>query len=685
VVVATGPATELGMIQALAGEARPPETPMERQLDHIGRQMVWLSSGICAAVGVVGLLRGSGFVPMLKTAISLAVAAVPEGLPAVATTTLALGIRDMGRHDVLIRKLNAVETLGSVQTLCFDKTGTITLNRMTVVRAYTGMRRFDLDRNGFHAVESGSGRPEELRRLMEIGALCNETEIEVGSEGPKLKGSPTEQALIEAALLDGLDVADLRTARPLLRSQPRAEGRNYMASVHRLENGQRLVAVKGSPDQVLGLSDSQLLDGRRLPLDEATRQEILTENERMAGRALRVLGAAYTLVDEEVLVGNGDPATAAPLTWVGMTGMTDPLRPGMPELVQRFHRAGLATTMITGDQSTTAYAIGRELHLNDGDPLEILDSNRLETLDPQMLEALAQRVHVFSRVSPAHKLKIVQALQQAGRIVAMTGDGINDGPALKAADIGVAMGEQGTETARNVADVVLRKDDLHTMITAVSKGRAIYDNIRKAIHFLLATNLTEIEVVFLLIALGLAEPLTPIQLLWINLISDIFPGLALAIEPPEPDNLNRPPRDPKQPILDWSQFGRMSFESAVISGGALAALGYGIGRYGMGPQARSLLFSSLVTGQLLHALSCRSDSHGLFSHGRLPRNPYLELALGGSLAAQLAATVTPALRRFLGLTPLGPLDGLVAVAGGVAPLLINEATKGIGRRGEEPK
>jgi len=680
VVVATGPATEIGRIQALAGEAKPPETPMERQLDQIGTQMVVLSSAICGLVFVVGLLRGHGLLQMLKSAISLAVAAVPEGLPTVATTTLSLGIRDMRAHKVAIRHLDAVETLGSVQTICFDKTGTITENRMTVVLAQAGPRDYRVAQGRFLRGDEVRTADSDLalQQMLRVGVFCNECEVEAGFDGLEVKGSPTEAALIRAAEWGGLDVPALREAHPLLLMHHRAEGRNYMSSVHPAPQGGRLLAVKGSPGEVLALCSQWIEEGEATTLGPATRQAIQEENERLAGRALRLLGFAYALLPEEVEVGE-DLAALAPilggLTWLGMIGMEDPIREGMRELIGQFHSAGIRTIMITGDQSTTAYAIGHSLDLSGSGDLEILDSAKLESLDPELLTALAQKVHVFSRVSPAHKLKIVQALQRAGLVVAMTGDGVNDGPALKAADIGVAMGERGTDTARGMADVVLQEDNLHTMITAVSKGRAIYDNIRKSLRFLLATNLTEIEIVFGLMAAGMGEPLTPMQLLWINLISDIFPGLALALEPPEPDNLQRPPRDPKEPIIAWSHFRRLGAESAVISGGALAAFGYGVARYGLGPQARTLLFSSLVGGQLLHALVCRSPTHGLFSGEKLPRNPALELALGGSLALQVAANTLPPLRSFLQLAPIGPLDALVAMGGAAAPLLINELGK----------
>jgi Ca2+-transporting ATPase len=678
VVAATGRFTEIGRIQILVGETRPPETPMERQLDMMGSQLVLICGAVCGLVFVTGLLRGYGFLQMLKTSISLAVAAVPEGLPTVATTTLALGIRNMRRHNVLIRHLEAVETLGSVHTICLDKTGTITLNRMSVVVAFAGMRRFTVSDGQFFA----SGEPasvylfDELLRLIHISVLCNESEV-IGQHGEYVvNGSPTENALIHIALSSGVDVVRLREKFILVNIQHRSENRNYMYTLHRAGNHSTLVAVKGSPNEVLSLCRWHMKDGKKIPLTDDERLAIETENERMAGEALRVLGVAYSLSDGEPgTFINSDVDFSDNLVWLGLAGMADPVREGVKGLIGEFHKAGIETVMITGDQSPTAYAIGKELNLGNGEQLEILDSSHLSSMDPEVMKALCDRVHVFARVSPAHKLQIVQALQSAGKVVAMTGDGINDGPALKAADIGIAMGHVGTDVAREVADVVVEDDELATMIIAISQGRTIYNNIRKSVHFLLSTNLSEIMVMFTAIAGGIGQPLSAMQLLWINLMSDIFPGLALALEPPEPDVLSRPPRDPEDPIVKTSDFKRITFESAVMSAGALGAYGYGVMRYGMGQRASTMAFVSLTTGQLLHAISCRSEKHSIFDREKLPPNRYLNMALGGSFAIQLLAMLIPGLRNLLGLAPIGILDGAVIGASAALPLLVNEATK----------
>lgn len=682
VVVSTGRYTEIGTIQSLVGETRPPETPMQRQLSILGNQMVLLSLGICGAMFLIGLVRGYGWLQMLKSSISLAVAAVPEGLPTVATTTLALGIRTMSRHKVLVRRLDAVETLGAVQVICLDKTGTLTLNRMSVLALHSGGRRITVDKDVFYdaGVRTDPYQSDELLRLIHAAVLCNEVELNGERGNYVLKGSATEGALVHLALAAGVSVDALRRCYPREQVEYRTETRNYMSTTHSVRGGGKLVAVKGNPVEVLEMCRWWLKDGARLPLTEAERTAILMENDRMAAEALRVLGFAYTEPKQ------ADQSSADDLIWLGMTGMADPLRQGMKELIALFHQAGIDTVMITGDQSGTAYAIGKELGLSSGTELDILDSTRLDQLDAEVLAGLAQKVNIFSRVSPANKLQIVQALQRGGKVAAMTGDGINDGPALKAADIGVAMGDTGTEVARNVADVILEDDNLGTMIVAVSEGRTIYNNIRKSIHFLTATNLSEIMLMLGSIGTGLGTPLTTIQLLWINLITDIFPGLALAVEPPEPDVLQRPPRDPREPIVGPADFKRYGLESLTMSAGSMASYGYAMARYGGGPKASTIAFMTLTMGQLLHAYSCRSDHISIFSHETLRSNRYLDTAIGGTALLQWATVLVPGVRNLLGNTPIGPLDGAVIGAGSVLPFFLNEATKGAtfkGKRGQD--
>jgi Ca2+-transporting ATPase len=670
VVVGTGLATEIGAIQSLVDVAEAPRTPMQRRLDRLGNQVVWMSLVICGGVFGLGLLRGLGLFPMLKASVSLAVAAVPEGLPTVATTTLALGLRAMRRRKVLIRHLGAVETLGAVQVICLDKTGTLTLNSMSVVTIHVGGKRYAGSEFAadVHARRGGA----ERERLLQVAVLCNEAGLEQSHSGVPLNGSSTENALVRMGIAAGVPIGAWREQMVTLRTDYRAEGRSYMRTVHADASGGRLMAVKGNPADVLALCDAVLLQGEPVALDDAGRAAILAENERMAADALRVLGFAYASGGPEIDHG------PCRLTWLGLVGMADPVRPGVDELVQRFHRAGIRTVMLTGDQSTTAAAVARGLRLSyqeDDQPPQILDSVELERIDPELMRAHAERVDVFARVSPANKLQIVRALQRAGSVVAMTGDGVNDGPALKAADIGVAMGSAGTDVARSVADVVLEDDNLETMIVAVEHGRTIYDNIHKSIHFLVTTNLSEIVLTLAAIGAGAGQPVNAMQMLWINLMSDVLPALALALEKPEPDVLRRPPRDSAQPFIERRDVPRLAAESLLLAGGGLGSLGVGLLRYGMGPRASTMAFMSLTLGQLLHAYACRSARSGLFTGEKLPPNPWLHAAVGGSVAAQLLTTLAPGLRRLLGTTPLGGADWAVVAAGALGPLLVNEALK----------
>lgn len=671
VVVVTGKYTEMGKIQAMVGEATLPQTPMQKQLDKVGSQLVFVSSAVCAVVFGIGLLRGYSWLEMMKSSISLAVAAVPEGLPAVATTTLALGIAKMRKHKVLIRRLEAVETLGSIQTICMDKTGTITANKMSVVELYVDSKRIEVESGNLIAGEEllNPYQNDPLLKMIHILLLCNESQLDGEDGGYVIRGSATENALIYLGIDSGVDVNALRQNYPLLKINQRSQDRNYMTSLHSTCDGRNLLALKGSPSEVLAMCSWQIKDGQKVSLTDEDRLRLEMENERMAGNGLRVLGAAYS-INEPENIHSGDN-----FIWLGLVGMADPIRNGVKQLIGNFHQAGINTVMITGDQSPTAYAIGKKLNLSNGGQMEILDSTHLTNIEPQVMQVLCDRVQVFARISPANKLQIVQALQGSSKIVAMTGDGINDAPALKAANVGVAMGHTGTDVAREVADVVLEDDNLETMIVAVSRGRTIYNNIRKSVHFLLSTNTSEIMVMLAATSAGIGQPLNAMQLLWLNLVTDIFPGLALALEAPEPDVLSQNPRDPEEPIIKTSDFKRIIRESTTLSISSLAAYGYGTRRYGISPQASTIGFMSLTSAQLLHALSCRSKTHSIFSKDQLPPNQYLTFALGGSFALQIVAAIVPGLKGLLQVTPINLLDGAVIATSAVLPLLVNEGAK----------
>jgi Ca2+-transporting ATPase len=638
---------------------------MQRQLDDLGTRLALVSAAACGVVFAIGLLRRLPPLDLLRSSVSLGVAAVPEGLPAVATTTLALGIRRMRRHHASVRRLGAVEALGAVQVLCLDKTGTLTRNRMAVCALHLDGQRLAVDEEA--RANADDVPTEQLEQFLRAVALCNESEFALDELGRSVtQGSATENALLDLARGSGLDVSATRARYPLLATHYRAEGRPFMVTEHRLPGGRRLVVIKGAPRAVVERC-RKLRRGRRARAFTATDAgEILRENERWASEGLRVLGVATAVI------GKNTKTSDAPWEWLGLVGLSDPLRPGVGELIADLHAAGIRTVMITGDQSATAYAIASELGLSAGRPLNILDSTNLAGVDGQALKGLVQEVDVFARVSPSHKLEIVQALQRAGRVVAMTGDGINDGPALKAADVGIAMGSAQLDVARSVADIVIEDDNLATLVRAIAEGRTTYGNIRKALRFLLSTNFGEIGMVLASLLLGLKPPFSAMQLLWINLVTDIFPGLALAREPAEDGVLERPPRDPRTPIVSDDDLAVMIRESVVMTGGTLGAYLYGLLRHGPGSRASTLALSSLIGGQMAHALTCRSEDASLMDLERLAPNRTLDLALGGTIAVQTLATLLPPLRRLLGLAPLGPLDLLVAGLASAIPALIND-------------
>ncbi|HZB92673.1 MAG TPA: HAD-IC family P-type ATPase [Stellaceae bacterium] len=668
VAVATGANTEAGRIQRLVGEAQAPETPMQRQLRLLGRQLVLLSGAVCAVVFGIGLLRGQGLVAMLKSSIALAVAALPEGLPTVATTALALGIEKMRHHRVLVRRLDAIETLASVDVIGFDKTGTLTENRMSAAAIRAGDARWSAGSEGDLAAPA-------LWPLLEIAALCNEASVSGAPGAWSVEGTGTEAALLRLALDAGIDVPALRRRLPLTRTQYRREDRPYMITTHDGREGKELLALKGNPDQVLALCASERSGGRRHRLTAERRAAIRQENRRLGEDGLRVLGLASAETPED----GGEAETRRRFCWLGLIGLSDPPRPGSEKLLAQFARAGIRVLILTGDQRATAAALARRLHL-DAAPDTIVDSEQLLHLDEPSAAALVARANVFARVTPAEKLRIVRLLQRAGRTVAMAGDGINDSPALRAADVGIVMGRGGAEAARAVADMVLQGDELSALATALARGRATYANIGKSIHFLLATNLSEILLMLVAAASGIAAPLSPIQLLWINLLTDVLPAVGLALEPAEPDVLEQAPHPAGAPLIGRGDIPALAREAAIIATGGLAAYAYGRLRHGATATAGTLAFTSLVGAQLLHALTCRSEHHSLWTRGRLQRNPFLTGALAGSLALQLGAVTLPPMRRLLGLTPLDPVDAMVSVALSLLPYLVNEAAK---LRGEE--
>ncbi|MFC2968116.1 cation-translocating P-type ATPase [Acidimangrovimonas pyrenivorans] len=643
VVVATGRETASARIALLSQSAARPRAPVEAEIDRLGARLAKLSLAACGVFFGIGWMRGIGLAAMLKDALALAVAAVPEGLPVVATTTMSIGLRRMERRGVLVRRIDTVESLGALQTLCLDKTGTLTRNRLQVVAAEAGL--------------DGAPEPAALARMLAVAALNNDAMP--GPEGAE-GSSATERALLDYAMAGGIDTAGLRATRPRAGLIERTPGRPYMVTVHGGAGPKTL--VKGAPEQVLARCSHVLTGERRRPLSAAQRRRILAANARLAARPARVLGFA----DGTAPPRDGEPEG---LTWLGLLAMVDPLRPGAADFIAAMHRAGVATVMITGDQAATAGAIARELDLSNGGPLRIIDAPEIAEMDPALLGGLARQAHVFSRVSAAQKLQIVQTLQADGTVVGMTGDGVNDGPALKAADVGIAMGASGTDLARDVANVVIRDDELATLVDAIAQGRTVYGNIRRALEYLLATNMSEIIVGIVEAAHGPGEVESPMELLWINLISDVLPGLGLAFAEPDPQAMARPPRAAGAPVIPAQDFRGMAVDGAIISASALAAHFAGLARHGPGPQTRGMTFLALSLGQLVYALSRQRGEGAGPEPGRLFDNRMLNGALLASAGVAVLPFFVPPLRRLLRIAPLGPGDAALSLAAAVAPTL----------------
>jgi P-type Ca2+ transporter type 2C len=652
IVTATGTATEIGKVHGMLQQVRPPPTPIQRQLGELERELVIVNALICGGVFALGLLRGQPLVPLLRSAISLAVAAIPEGLPAVATTSMAVGIGEMRRRNIHVRKIDAVETLGTVSVAALDKTGTLTGHEMAVAAVCID-----------HEIVTGGIRqlrPEQhdlASHLLSCAALCSDVDL----AGGKLDGSPTETALVRAAIDLGADIATLRAAWPIEAKVLRAEGRKRMSTLHAGSDEARLLCVKGDPLEVLDRCTRRATLQGVADLTAEDRHQIRAANERLAGMALRVLGMAESRESQ-------DPSDERGLVWLGLAGIANPLRPGVAEAIRVFHGAGVRTVMITGDQSATAYAIAKELDLGSNGEVRVFEAGAMRQLPPETLAALAGSTDVFARVTPSDKLQIVRALQAGGRVVAMTGDGINDGPALRAADVGIAMGASGSDVAREVASIVLGDDQLDGLIEALRLGRTSHVNIRKVLRYLLSTNAAESMLMAGSAIAGLREPLSPIQLLWINLATDVFPALALGLEKPEPGILSEAPSDPARPILTQADVRIVLRESSVMAAVTFAS-SLLAGRRG-GP-AGTVAFHALTLSQVIHAFACRTDQGGLVTSLAQPRNPRLVQAVAAGMALQALAQFFPPARRLLGLSPLRSADFAVIFGGAAAATAAN--------------
>jgi Ca2+-transporting ATPase len=652
-VTATGSATELGRIGRLVASAGSRTTPLERQVEALGRRLIVLAVGVCAVVGVAGILHGEPVGLMLETAVSLAVAAVPEGLPAVVSLALAAGLWRLARRGALVRRLAAVETLGSTTVICADKTGTMTENQMAVTSLRFGGRHITVGGGGrstagsFVDATGGVGAPladPHLTLLLTAAALCNDAGLRAAPDGLHLHGDPTESALLVAAVKAGLDPAELARAWPRRREIPFDPASRMMATFHVMPGAGPVLLAKGAPSVIVERATHHHTAAGPVALTDDDRARLLEDNRAMAGEGLRVLAFAWRPV--EAIEG----ATVAELTFLGFAGLVDPVRAEVADAIAACREAGIRTIMLTGDQQLTALTVGRHLGL-----------------EPEAIR---------SRVSPEGKLELVAELQSRGEIVAMTGDGVNDAPALVRADIGVAMGRRGTDVARESADLVLTDDNFATIVEAVKEGRVIHDNLRKVIRFLFSCNLSEILTIFVAILLGYPTPLLPLQILWVNLVTDILPATALIRDPADDDVMRRAPRDPAEALVTWRSGARILGEGALLAAGVLSTYLWTVWREGPGPSASTMAFMALVLIHPFQAMSCRSER---LNWWQLRPNPWVPLSLLALFALQWLALEWGPLARLLGTRPLTGADWLVLASGVLWPVTLLETIKAWGR------
>ena len=621
VVVATATATEVGKIAAMIQSVPEMKTPMQERLDGLGKVLALVALGICALIFVVGVLYGKPIMEMFMTAVSLAAAAIPEGLPAVSTIVLAMGVQRLAKRNAIVRNLPSVETLGSVTVICSDKTGTLTQNRMTVTEVFVDGK----------SVEASTAN-DSVATLLQVAALANDAKISREEGAVKTIGDPTETALVDIALAHGYDKERLDADMPRVAEVPFDSERKLMSTVHRTAEG-FVVAVKGGLDELLARCDSALIGGKVVTLDESVRSAIAEANLAMASRALRVLAMAAKRI-EAVPAEVTSESVEQHLIYIGMVGMIDPPRVEVADSVAQCRGAGIRPVMITGDHLITASAIARSLGIMaDGD---------------KALQSVAGSVSVFARVAPEHKVRIVRAYQALGNVVSMTGDGVNDAPALKLANIGVAMGITGTDVSKEASDVVLADDNFATIVSAVSEGRRIYDNLMKSIQFMLSTNLGEILVLFVAVMLNIDTPLLPIHILWINLVTDSLPALALSFDPAESDIMRRRPIDPRQGIMTRGFSVRLLLQGLCIA--TLVLIANRIGAQTSLDAARTMTFAVLAFSQLTIIFSIRSGMHWV------GRNLFANKFLWGSMVAVVGlmaiVLLVPAVQSVFHVCPL---------------------------------
>jgi magnesium-transporting ATPase (P-type) len=681
IAVGTGANSELGRISTLVGTVKTLTTPLLRQMALLAQRLTFLILAMSAAVFVFAVyVRGYPWPEAFMVMIGLAVAAIPEGLPAVMTIALAIGVQRMAARNAIIRRLPAVETLGSVSVICSDKTGTLTRNEMTVRTVVTSKRQFDVLGVGYRpegGFEAG-GRPVdpgEQAALLEAGKaaiLCNDAELRHADNIWIVDGDPMEGALLSFGVKTGYDAALLRKQFPRTDEIPFDAQHQFMATLHHSHEGGAFAFIKGAPERVLRLCSRQLVGDKDQALDDEFWR---SRTDAIAGQGQRVLAVAV----KQMPKGNRDLAfadVADGATLLGLLGLIDPPREEAFAAVQDCRSAGISVKMITGDHAATAAAIANQLKLADHP--KVVTGEALDRLDDAALRNVARDATVFARTSPAHKLRLVTALQADHAVTAMTGDGVNDAPALKRADVGVAMGQKGTEAAKEAAEVVLADDNFASIVAAVREGRTVYDNLRKVIEWTLPTNGGESSAIIAAIAFGLTLPVTAIQILWINMVTAVALGLTLAFEPTEPGTMQRPPRQPDEPLLSGFLLWRVAFVSLLFVVGAFGVFFYATERGLSVETARTMVVNTIVVMEIFYLFSVRYVHGPSLTWQGVLGTPAVLIGVAIVVVLQLSFTYLPFLQAVFGTAPIAVLDGLVAIAVGVATLLAVEIEKRIG-------
>jgi magnesium-transporting ATPase (P-type) len=678
IVVATGPATVLGRIAQEVKEVGPVKAPIQEKIASLAKRLGTLVAGASLAVFLIGLLRGESIKEMAITAIAVAVATIPEGLPIVVTVALAIGVVRMARRNAIVRTLPTVETLGSTTVIGSDKTGTLTRNEMTVRLFYDGERTYEITGSGYQPkgeilldkIPVGADKLEMLHHVFRIGLLCNESDVYEEYGQYKVEGDPTEAALIVAAMKAGLNPEEERRQYPQLAIIPFESDRGYMATLHQ-HNGKKVVFAKGSLERLLDICTECMVG------EDLKRSAFFGAADSLAQEGLRVLAMAYKEVPEDVTeITHRDVETD--LVFAGLQGMMDPPRDEAIKAIEGCKRAGIRTVMITGDHAVTAQAIATKLGIIEDNP-HVLTGKELETMTDEDLFAKAKDISVYARVAPQHKLRIVEQFKKHGDIVAVTGDGVNDAPALKAAHVGIAMGKGGTDVAKEAADMIVTDDNFASIFHAVAEGRVVFDNIRKAIFFLLPTGLAAVMSIIATMLLGLPIPYVPAQLLWINLVTNGLQDVALAFEPGEEGIIERPPKDPKEGILSRLLIERTILVGTIISIGVVFNYVMSIRGGDSIEQARTVAVTTMVFFQFFQAWNSRSEFRSVF-HMSVMSNPFLFFSMIGALFAHLAVLYVPALQWVFRTVPISITEWLEILSVASIIVIVVEIDKWVRRR-----